>query len=170
MLQRPWLRWTLVFAGWTCVALFFASQTYLLYRSSGGQAHTGIILKINLGSWYLWGLLAPAIIWLARRVPLEREHWARSSTIHLIAGIGVAVLKWWLDNLFRHYILTLPVGLALEAGPPLRCLVCPVPRHASQFVKDVMRLKCLANKEAAPPLSADCHLTRHCDFHRYPAV
>jgi sensor histidine kinase YesM len=93
--------------------LFFASQTYLSYRSAGGQAHTAIILKLNLGAWYLWGLLAPGIIWLARRVPLEREHWARSSTIHLIAGIGVALLKWWLDNLFRHYILGLPVGLPL---------------------------------------------------------
>ena len=113
MLRRPWVRWALAFAGWTCVALFFASQTYLSYRSAGGQAHAGIILKINLGAWYLWGLLAPGIVWLARRVPLEREHWARSATIHLIAGIVIAVLKWWLDNLFRHYILGLPVGLSL---------------------------------------------------------
>jgi len=113
MLRRRWFRWILVFAGWTCVALFFASQTYLSYRSSGGQAHTGIILKLNLGAWYLWGLLAPGIIWLARRVPLEREHWARGSIVHLVAGIGVAILKWWLDNLFRHYILGLPPGLSL---------------------------------------------------------
>jgi len=70
-------------------------------------------LKLNLGAWYLWGLLAPGIIWLARRVPLEREHWARGSIVHLVAGIGVAILKWWLDNLFRHYVLGLPVGLSL---------------------------------------------------------
>jgi two-component system LytT family sensor kinase len=113
MFRRRWLRWILAFGGWTCVALFFASQTYLSYRSAGGQAHTAIILKLNLGSWYLWGLLAPGIIWLARRVPLEREHWARGSTIHLIAGIGVALLKWWLDNLFRQHTLGLPLGLPL---------------------------------------------------------
>ena len=115
MLRRRWFRWSLGFAGWTCVGLFFASQTYLSYRSSGGQAHTAIILKLNLGAWYLWGLLAPPIIWLSRRVPLEREHWARSSLTHLIAGIGVAVLKWWLDNLFRQHILGLPMGLPLLA-------------------------------------------------------
>jgi two-component system, LytTR family, sensor kinase len=113
MPRQRWLRWALAFAGWTCIGLFFASQTYLSYRSAGGQAHTAIILKLNLGAWYLWGLLAPGITWLARRVPLEREHWARGSIVHLIAGIGVAVLKWWLDNLFRHYILGLPVGLSL---------------------------------------------------------
>jgi two-component system, LytTR family, sensor kinase len=113
MPRRRWLRWTLVFLGWTCVGLFFASQTYLSYRSAGGQAHTAIILKINLGAWYLWGLLAPGIIWLARRIPLEREHWARSLAIHLVAGIGVALLKWWLDNLFRRYVLGLPQGMSL---------------------------------------------------------
>jgi len=55
MLQRRWLRWTLVFAGWTCAGLFFASQTYLAYKYSGGQTHLGIILKLNLADWYLWG-------------------------------------------------------------------------------------------------------------------
>src|SRR5580693_6256499 len=51
------------------------------------------------------GLLAPGIIWLGRRFPLEREHWARSTVMHLIAGVGIALLKWWLGNLFRRYVL-----------------------------------------------------------------
>jgi two-component system LytT family sensor kinase len=113
MVQRRWLRWPLVFVGWTCAGLFFASQTYLSYKYSGGQAHTGIILKLNLADWYLWGLLAPGIIWLARRFPLEREHWTESAVVHLISGVGVALLKWWLDNLFRHYVLGLPRGMSL---------------------------------------------------------
>jgi two-component system LytT family sensor kinase len=113
MLQRRWLRCSLVFAGWTCTGLFFASQTYLAYKYSGGQAHLGIILKLNLADWYLWGLMAPGIIWLGRRFPLERERWTRSTVMHLIAGAGVALLKWWLDNLFRHYVLGLPSGVSL---------------------------------------------------------
>jgi two-component system LytT family sensor kinase len=113
MSRRRWLRWVLVFVGWTCVGLFFASQTYLSYKYSGGQAHLGIILKLNLADWYLWGLLAPGIIWLGRRFPLEREHWARSAVVHLIAGVGIALLKWWLDNLYRHYALGLPRGMSL---------------------------------------------------------
>jgi hypothetical protein len=113
MLQRRWLRWTLVVAGWTSAGLFFASQTYLAYKYSGGQAHLRIILRLSLADWYLWGLLAPGIIWLGRRFPLERGHWARSTGIHLIAGVGVALLKWWLDNLFRHYVLGLPSATSL---------------------------------------------------------
>jgi len=113
MLQQRWLRWTLVFAGWTCAGLFFASQTYLAYKYSGGPAHLAIVLKLNLANWYLWGLLAPGIIWLGRRFPLEREHWTRSAVVHLTAGVGVTFLKWWLDNLFRHYVLGLPKGMSL---------------------------------------------------------
>jgi len=113
MLQRRWFRWTLIFGGWTSVGLFFASQTYLTYRYSGGQAHLGIVLKLNLADWYLWGLLAPGIIWLARRFLLDREHWARSAPVHLIAGVGIALLKWWLDNLFRQHALGLPSGVSL---------------------------------------------------------
>jgi len=113
MLRRRWLRWSLGLVGWTFVGLFFASQTYLSYKYSGGQAHLGIILKLNLADWYLWGLLAPGIIWLGRRFPLERELWARSAVVHLIAGVGIALLKWWLDNLYRHYVLGLPRGMSL---------------------------------------------------------
>src|SRR5271166_1438055 len=113
MLQRPWLRWWLAFLGWTFVALFFASQTYLSYKYSGGQARIGIILKLNLGDWYLWGLLAPGIIWLARRFPFERKRWVPIAALHLVAGVGIALLKWWLDNQFRYYALGLPRGTSL---------------------------------------------------------
>jgi two-component system LytT family sensor kinase len=113
MFERRWFRWILVFAGWTSLALFFASQTYLAYKYSGGEAHLGIILKLNFGDWYLWGLLAPAIFWLARRYPLDHEKITRSGLVHLIAGVGMALLKWRLDNLFRHYVLGLPGSMRL---------------------------------------------------------
>src|SRR5579872_4572643 len=102
MLQRPWVRWALIFAGWTAIALFFASQTYLSYKYSGGQAHTAIILKLNLADWYVWGLLAPGIIFLAGRFPLDGRCLVRNVAIHFTAGVGITLLKWWLDNVFRH--------------------------------------------------------------------
>ncbi len=105
MLDQRWIRWLLAFLGWTFVGLFFASQTYLNYRSSGGQAPVGFILKMNLEEWYLWGLLAAAIVWLARRIPLERSHWARSLMIHLSASVGFAFVEWWANNFLRHYVL-----------------------------------------------------------------
>jgi signal transduction histidine kinase len=113
MWQRPWFRWALVFLGWTSVALFFASQTYLSYKYSGGEAHWGIVLKVNLCQWYAWGLLAPGIVWLARRFPLEHRHWTTSLLVHLLAGASVALVKWQLDNLLRHYVLGFGRGTSL---------------------------------------------------------
>ena len=113
MLKRRWIRWLLVLLGWTAVALFFASQTYLSYKYSGGQAHFWLVLKMNLIEWYAWGFLAPGIIWLARRFPIERGRWEGSLTIHLVAGVGVSLLKWSLNNLLRHYLLGLPGSMYL---------------------------------------------------------
>jgi signal transduction histidine kinase len=113
MLERRWLRWLLAFLGWTFVALFFASQTYLNYRSSGGRAPVALILKMNLVEWYLWGLLAPLIVWLARSLPLERVHWARNLVIHLAAGVGFALAEWWLNNFLRYHLLGLSQGMQL---------------------------------------------------------
>src|SRR5262250_417681 len=113
MLERRWTHWLLAFLGWTFVALFFASQTYLNYRSSGGRAPVGLILKMNLAEWYLWGLLAPVIVWLARRIPLERLHWARSLVIHLAASVGFALAEWWINNFLRYYVLGFSQSLKL---------------------------------------------------------
>ncbi|HYL64308.1 MAG TPA: histidine kinase [Candidatus Methylomirabilis sp.] len=113
MPNRRWFRWLIALFGWTLVALFFASQTYLNYRSSGGRAPVGIILKMNLLEWYLWGLLAPAIVWLAQRAPLERAHWVRSGWIHLAASVGFALAEWWLNNFLRHHLLGFSQNLRL---------------------------------------------------------
>ena len=116
MSRRRWFRWALAFLGWTCVAFFFASQTYLSYKYSGGEAHWGIVLKINLCQWYAWGLLAPGIVWLARWFPLERGRWARRIGVHLAASVGVALMKWQLDNVLRHYVLGFERGTSLIFG------------------------------------------------------
>lgn len=107
------MRWLLAFLGWTFVALFFASQTYLNYRSSGGRAPVALILRMNLVEWYLWGLIAPLIVRLVRHIPLERTHWARNLVIHLGAGVVFALAEWWLNNFLRHNLLGLSQGMRL---------------------------------------------------------
>lgn len=113
MIDKRWVRWLFGFAGWTFVALFFASQTYLTYRSSGGHAPVALIVKMNLAEWYLWALLSPLVVWLARTAPLGRQHWARSGSIHLAASGGLAIAVWWLNNLARHLLLGLASSIQL---------------------------------------------------------
>jgi two-component system LytT family sensor kinase len=105
MLRRRWLRWVLAFVCWTGVGLFFASQTYLTYMTTGGKAPLGFVLEMNLSEWYLWAVLAPGIVWLARSFPIDRRTWTRSLPIHAVAAVGVALATWQLNNLFRQYVL-----------------------------------------------------------------
>lgn len=103
LLRRRSSRWILAIVGWTAVGLFFASQTYLTYATSGGRAPLGFVLGTNLFQWYLWAALAPGIIWLARTFPIDRQHWLRSLPVHAVAGVAVALIAWHVNNLFQQY-------------------------------------------------------------------
>ena len=114
MLKRRWSRWLLALASWTALALFFASQTWLSYKYSGGQVSFWLVLKISLTEWYGWAFLAPGIMWLGRQFPLERARWPASLAIHLAASVGVSLLKWTLNNLLRRYMLGFSSSVSLS--------------------------------------------------------
>jgi len=113
MLAGRWTRWVAYLLSWTLVGLFFASQTYLAYKYSGGSPHLGAILKFSLSEWYIWALLAPGVIGLARRLSLERGRRGRNLAIHAVASVGVAFAHWGLNNLCRHYVLRFPGSVSL---------------------------------------------------------
>ena len=113
MLENRWLRWLAYFIVWTFVGLFFASQTYLGYKYSNGDPHLGLILRFVLSDWYIWALLAPGIIWLARNLALDREHRARNLGIHLLASVAATMVHWSLNNLCRHYVLGFSGSISL---------------------------------------------------------
>ena len=48
----------------------------------------GVLLALNLSYWYSWALLAPIVLWLARRFPLDNGTYLRSVPVHL-AGVFV---------------------------------------------------------------------------------
>lgn len=114
MIGKRWVRWLLGFAGWTLVALFFASGTYLTYRSSGGHAPVALIVKMSLVEWYLWALFSPVIIWFVLRVPLQRVHVVRSVGVHLAASAGFALAMWWINNFARHKLLGISSNIRLS--------------------------------------------------------
>ncbi len=118
--RRP----VLILAAWTVAGVFFASQLYFLYpiTSGGREISFGRALLINLPFYWLWALLTPAILGLARRFPLERGRWKRSLAVHagasvvlsavqlLVAGAllyavvqsgGTSSLSWALGSFFR---------------------------------------------------------------------
>lgn len=102
-------RWALIFGAATAVGVFFASRTYLLYNAyPDNQIGWGRALAPSLTSWYVWALLAPAILWLAARFRFERPGWIRSLAVHLAAGAAFALGHALLDFLGGRALPWLP--------------------------------------------------------------
>jgi two-component system LytT family sensor kinase len=96
--------WVAVWCGWTALALFFAISASLTYRSTGRPANWALSIRRSLLEWWLWALLTPIVVWLARRYPLDRRWPWRQVLIHASAGAVLAVVKaaaeraifaWW---------------------------------------------------------------------------
>src|SRR5262245_34712197 len=81
-----------VFGISTAIGLFFAAQMYVTGRAFGHGAGWWQCVYWGLGDWYEWALLWPLILWMARRVPLERGGWLRGLALHLLVGTVLATL------------------------------------------------------------------------------
>jgi two-component system, LytTR family, sensor kinase len=100
LLQRRWARWLLVFGVWTLIALFDASQSYLLLHffverklHDPPPMSLGKILILSLTDWYAWALLAPFLVWIARRYPLDQQRWLRSLFALVLWSVFFALVK-----------------------------------------------------------------------------
>jgi len=98
-----WKRTSANIAAWTVAGFFFASQLYFLYPiASGREMSFTRALLINLPFYYLWALVTPAILSLARRFPIERAHWKKPLLIHLAASAILSALQLLLAGAFLH--------------------------------------------------------------------
>jgi two-component system LytT family sensor kinase len=113
MPRALWKRLLLYFLVWTIVASFFFMQAYLAYKSSNGVAHIAALLRFAFSEWYVWGLLAPIVIWLARTLPIGGDRWKRNLTAHIGASLAMTVAHWQINNWSLHYLLKRPASLAL---------------------------------------------------------
>src|SRR5262249_52260530 len=105
MLEGRGVRWSLIFLGWTLLGLFFATQNYInAYLQGSYAAYTKRALTwrqavvLSLSEWYLWAMLAPLILWLARRFPIERPARLRGLLVHAVAGLALSVFKVMADG------------------------------------------------------------------------
>jgi len=114
--HRWWLRWCFFFCVWTLLGASFALSTYLRALQDNIQISWKRILSGYLADFYLWGLLSPLIVLLARRFEL-RKHFPRNLLIHLAASVilsglvlsAASPLVWYLGyvNLDRNPTLAI---------------------------------------------------------------
>ena len=82
----------------TALGVFSALQAfnYVSFFSERDDPFS-VLLALNLTYWYTWALLAPFMLWMARRFRFERDGWLRSVSAH-VGGVLVAT--------FAHAIVT----------------------------------------------------------------
>lgn len=93
LIPQRWLRWVLIFGLWTLLGLFDAWQTWALCKLLNKNLPTDLLILRGLIEWYLWGILAPSLIDLARRFPITPETWRTSLAVQAVAIVLFALLR-----------------------------------------------------------------------------
>jgi two-component system, LytTR family, sensor kinase len=88
VLVRP----RVIFGVATALGFFSGFQAYYYVSTfEDWPASLPFLLAINLGYWYSWACLTPAILWLSRWAPFERDTWKRAVAVH-VPGVFIATL------------------------------------------------------------------------------
>ena len=81
-----------IFGVATALGCFSGFQAYYYVSTfTEWPASLPFLLALNLGFWYSWACLTPAILWMSRWAPFERPTWKRAVAVH-IPGVFVATL------------------------------------------------------------------------------
>ncbi|MBW3660785.1 MAG: histidine kinase [Gemmatimonadetes bacterium] len=103
--------WLLVIAAWSIPGLI-ATVVFYIARMESEQAVSWIeALLYMFPFWYLWALLTPLAIWVARRLPLDGPRRWRNAFLHLITATLFS---------FTHLTVGLVIIRAVIPGPPER--------------------------------------------------
>jgi signal transduction histidine kinase len=92
------LRWLLGLTAYTMLGLLFTSQVWIDYAYARHPLTWRRAAAVALADWYLWALLTPGVIWLARRFRFDRRHWAGSLTVHIPVSLICTVGKQLADT------------------------------------------------------------------------
>jgi len=88
------IRWLLLSACWAIVVVVFASQWYF-YDTAHGL--TDRFLFYLGWSLYLWGVLTPLALWLARRFPIEAGTWIYRLPVHIAFSVFLTIAQLSLE-------------------------------------------------------------------------
>jgi len=109
MIARHAQRWSLIFACWTFLGLFSASQIYIRYTYNSKTPPTWRqAFSVAMPDWYAWAILSPFFIWFAHRFPLERKTRGRRLFAHFFAGVFFTFVKMLVEYKIMWPLVGLP--------------------------------------------------------------
>lgn len=99
----------------TLLALLNTAQAGAALAYAGESVPWNGLLRARLVDWYAYALFVPALVRLARRLPVTRGNWPRAVAAWLLVGLPLALAKEALyvavGNLFRPGLFDLPTIL-----------------------------------------------------------
>ena len=127
------LLWTVVVASAALIVITLVASQFAagppglppggraLPRIGRPPASTGELLRsLGVGSfiWYSCFASAPLFVWMSRRLPFDRRHWATSVVVHVVVITVVALLTAWLQYklAYRGAPLAPPVSAYLKVA------------------------------------------------------
>ncbi|MDX6384314.1 MAG: two-component system, LytTR family, sensor kinase [Blastocatellia bacterium] len=117
LLQKWYVRIGLMVAVWSLVALFFATQVYMLYYREEKPVPFSRALFVEGVGCLLWLLSTPLVLWLARRFRIGRINWQRRVPLHFLFGLGLVSTMLTIDYVIYMFGTARPSNLT-----PLRIL------------------------------------------------
>ena len=88
-LQKRRTRIALIWGIWTIVALFFSTQVYMMYYSGNQEIPYAKAFFVQATACYLWALVTPLVLWLARNHRIDRNNWQKKVLMHV--GLSVVL-------------------------------------------------------------------------------
>jgi len=98
---------------WLILPFLTGSVTYLSSVLRDEPASWGRIVCVDAHLWYIWMLLTPLVLKIARHFPLDNRYWFKNVLILIPTGIAISVLHTFIF-LFLRYIF----GAFSETGLP----------------------------------------------------
>lgn len=108
------LRLAMIWGVWTIVALFFSTQVYIMYFSDNRPIPYAKSFFVQASACYLWALVTPLVLWLARNHPIDRNHWRKKVGVHvLISFLLVSAL------IVIHFVIYMLIANRPEMITPM---------------------------------------------------
>src|SRR5262245_50812964 len=96
--RNNWKRFFTPLALWSLLVLYFSTRTevrgepFVWIPITWAQA-----LKISLAQWFSWGVLAVIIIWIDRRLPVQKDALVRRFLLHVPLSLVFTVAYTYLN-------------------------------------------------------------------------
>ncbi len=103
-MQNRWIKSAAIVAGWLFLGLMLSIEVYFNNRAWGMRADFFDAALPQFGRVMMWALMAPLILRMREKVPLNRGHWAGGVAFHLVASF-VVMATYYVGRMLAYFLL-----------------------------------------------------------------